>query len=569
MDSTAPAQAPRLGGHWSTRGRGNSGRGQEVAVRRRLGRCWFNLLWCLPIRLGLSFAGIRTPPAILPEMNEIKTRTIRGGAIKLAGQVVNFVLRLGSLMVLGRLLDPRDFGLMGMVTALTGVLNLFRDFGLSTATVQRSDITEEQLSTVFWINLGVGLLLGLVCLIGAPFVASFYGEPRLLGITAASAIGFVCNAAGVQHSALLQRQMRFAATTGLDVVALVISVAAGIGLGMAGYGYWALVWMALAQVIATTAGAWLLARWVPGTPKRNVGVRSMMQFGGTITLNGLVVYFAYNLEKVLLGRFWGAEAIGIYGRAYQLINIPTDNLNSAVGGVAFSALSRLQSEPLRMKRTFLKSYSLFLAVALPVTIWFAAFADDVIAVFLGPKWVGTEVILRALAPSIVIFALINPLAWLGIALGIVRRSLNVAIVLALVVISSYLIGLPYGPTGVAIAYSTAMVVWAVPHIAWFIHGTIIRLLDIVDAACAPMVSGGTSAIAGFGAHVLCLHWTPLARLLVEVSVATFVYAGMFLFVFRQKDLLVETIRGLKSQNDGAEYPKMAACAHDLSEAPPE
>ena len=88
----------------------------------------------------------------------------------------------------------------------------------------------------------------------------------------------------------------------------------------------------------------------------------MMVFGGALTLNGLVAYVAYNAEKVLIGRFWGAEAIGIYGRAYQLVNIPTDNLNTAVGEVAFSALSRLQDDPVRLRSYFLKGFSLVLGL---------------------------------------------------------------------------------------------------------------------------------------------------------------------------------------------------------------
>ena len=113
----------------------------------------------------------------------------------------------------------------------------------------------------------------------------------------------------------------------------------------------------------------------------------MMRFGGTVTLNGLVSYLANNVEKVLLGRFWGVDALGIYGRAYQLVNIPTDNLNFAAGEVAFSALSRLQDDPIRLKSYFLTGYSVVLALTLPMTIACALFADDLILLCLGTKMV--------------------------------------------------------------------------------------------------------------------------------------------------------------------------------------
>src|SRR5580704_6320522 len=141
-------------------------------------------------------------------MKDLRERTIRGGFAKVCSQAANFALRLGSLMVLGRLLGPKEFGLVGMVTAVTGVLGLFRDFGLSTATVQRTNVTDRQISTLFWINLLVGAILTLVAAAIAPVIATFYHEPRLVTVTLVLAIGFILNAAGVQHSAILQRQMR-------------------------------------------------------------------------------------------------------------------------------------------------------------------------------------------------------------------------------------------------------------------------------------------------------------------------------------------------------------------------
>ncbi|HXJ15554.1 MAG TPA: lipopolysaccharide biosynthesis protein, partial [Candidatus Limnocylindrales bacterium] len=295
-------------------------------------------------------------------MQDLKSRAIRGGFAKVCSQGANFALRIGSLMVLARLLDPKDFGLVGMVTAFTGVLTLFRDFGLSSATIQRLEVTDEQVSTLFWINSLVGAMLWLLLAAVSPLVAMFYREPRLLWLTMVLAVGFFFNALGVQHSAMLQRQMRFAALAIIDFVALLSGVGVAIAMAFHGFKYWSLVAMTTVTPLVTSISLWLTTGWIPGPPRRGAGVHSMMRFGGTITLNGLVVYVAYNLEKVLLGRFWGAETVGIYGRAYQLINIPTDNLNSAVGEVAFSVLARVQNDAARLRSYFLKGYSLVLAL---------------------------------------------------------------------------------------------------------------------------------------------------------------------------------------------------------------
>lgn len=362
-------------------------------------------------------------------MKDLKEKTIRGGLARLTAQGANFALRTVSLMVLARLLDPRDFGLVGMVTVFTGVLNIFRDFGLSSAVIQRANVTEEQVSTLFWINLLVGVLLGVLAVGMVPAIAVFYHEPRLRGVTAVLAAGFCFNAAGVQHGALLQRQMRFTALAVINTVALVVGTAMAIGGALAGYGYWSLVAMSVALPLITTIGCWMTSGWVPGRPRRQSGIRSMMRFGGGITLYSLVGYISTNFEKVLLGRFWGIDALGLYGRAYQLVNIPADNLNFAAGEVAFSALSRLQNEPARLRSYFLKGYSLLLALTLPITIVCALFAEDMILVVLGPKWNAATPIFRLLAPTILVFAIANPLAWLLCSIGRVGRLLMMQLVL--------------------------------------------------------------------------------------------------------------------------------------------
>jgi len=476
----------------------------------------------------------------------LKEKTVRGGLARVCSQAANFLLRAGSLVILARLLSPKDFGLVAMVTAVIGVLNLFKDFGLSTATVQRTSVTDEQISTLFWVNMLVGVILAIASVAVAPGVAAFYHEPRLVAPTVVLALGFLFNAAGVQHSALLQRQMRFTALAVIDIASLTISTAVGIGMALRGYRYWSLVGIALLGPLVTTVCVWAAAAWVPGMPRQRVGLRSMMRFGGTVTLNGLVVYVAYNLDKVLLGRFWGAEILGIYGRAYQLINIPRDMLNSAVGVVAFSALSRVQDDPGRLKSYFLKGYSLVLALTLPFTILCALFADDATLVLLGPKWTPAAPILRLLAPTILTFAMINPFGWLLYSTGLVGRSLRIALVIAPLVIAGYLVGLPHGAKGVALGYSVSMTLWIIPHILWCIRGTVISFRDIFQSLSRPLVSGITAAALPCTMQVFYGHmWSPWLRLVLGITVFVGVYLGMLLYVMGQKAFYLNLLGGLR------------------------
>ncbi len=480
-------------------------------------------------------------------MEILKQRAIRGGFAKLIGQVATFGLRLLYMIVVARLLTPAEFGLVAMVTAVTGVYDLFRDGGLSAAAIQQASVTEEQKSALFWVNMAIGGLLTLLCVLTAPILVHFYNEPRLFWVTVALSTGFIFSAAGVQHSAILQRELRYEALTAIDTLSVLISTVIAIIMAMEGFGYWSLVVSAIVFAATNTAMMWLILPWRPGAPRRGAGVASMLKFGGTLTLNNLVVYVAYNLDKVLLGRFWGADVLGLYSRACQLINIPTSQLNMAIGGVAFSALARLQHEPERYKNYFLKGYSLVIAMTAPITLFLAIFADDIILVVLGPRWVDATMTFRLLTPTVLFFGIINPLAWLMMSSGLQRRSLNIALVLAPLCIASYLVGLPYGPTGVALAYSTTMVLWLVPHMLWCLRGTAISPAELFRSIAPPLGSAAVAAGIAYAAQMSLGHFqSAILRLALDGVVMAVVYFAMLLVVMGQRSFYLDLVSQLKT-----------------------
>jgi PST family polysaccharide transporter len=479
-------------------------------------------------------------------MTALKQQVVRGAFSKIGAQAINFALRLGSIMILARLLDPKDFGLVAMVTVITGFFSLFKDAGLSMATVQCTTISHEQMSTLFWINLLVGVLLASLLIAIAPFIADFYHEPRLVWVTTALAVDFLFTGAAAQHSALLQRQMRFGTIAVIDTITLLAGITVAVAMAADGWRYWALVGQLVIMPCTSTLCTWAVVRWRPSLPSRKTRIRAMVRFGGLVTLNGLVVHVAYNLEKLLLGRFLGAEVLGIYGRAYQLISIPSDNINASISGIAFSALSRIQEDPQRQRSYFLKGYTFLLALTLPITIACAVFAEDIILIVLGAKWNAAVPIFRLLAPTILIFALINPFGWFLYATGRAGRSLKIAFVIAPLVIVAYLIGLDYGVSGVAFAYSAAMALWVIPHIAWCIHGTGITARDILQTVSKPIVSGIVSAVLAVGMQFYFGQLlSPFLHLALGGSVMFVFYLWILLYIMGQKVFYLDFFRGLK------------------------
>ena len=478
-------------------------------------------------------------------MEDLKGKTIRGGFARMVAQGANFGMRLGTLMILARQLDPGDFGFVGMVTAITGVLSLFRDFGLSSAAIQRTVITEAQASALFWINIVVGVLLALLTLALAPAIAAFYHEPQLVAVTAVLSIAFLFNAAGVQHGARLQRELEVRRPRGDRDTSARSRQLVAIAAAAAGLGYWALVVMTVAIPAVTSAGAWVTARWVPGFPRRSEGLASMIRFGGAMTMNSLVMYTSNNLDKVLVGRFCGVDALGLYGRAYQVASIPIDNLNSAASEVAFSALSRIRDDVERMKRYFLKGYSLLLAITIPIAVACVLCADDIVLVLLGPKWTDATPIFRWLAPTILAFAMVNPMGWFIYSSGNAARGLKMGLVIAPVTIVAYAIGLSDGPLGVARAYTIVTMLWILPAIAWAVHGTGMSFREVLSAASGPLAAGAGAAVLGFLAGMACETMSPLARLTIQCAVLFGAYAILLLSAARQRALYMDVLRGVR------------------------
>src|SRR5262245_3419032 len=149
-------------------------------------------------------------------MQALKEKTIRGGAAKLVGQALTLLMRLGTLVILARIIDPSDFGLVAMVTALTGIFDLFATGGLAAATVQKASVSRAQISTLFWINLAIGALFAFLCVLSGPLIAAFYHEPKTAWVIVALAPAFLFSAASVQHLALMQRELRYFAITVIE-----------------------------------------------------------------------------------------------------------------------------------------------------------------------------------------------------------------------------------------------------------------------------------------------------------------------------------------------------------------
>jgi len=295
-------------------------------------------------------------------------------------------------MVLARLLTPKDFGLFAMVTTVMGYLRVFKDAGLSTATVQREGITHAQVSNLFWINVGSErrhksdlcsrfpnccvVLPGAAARSHYPGAVHYFPFKRFDN----PAHGAVKPADAIQSGSVYPGR------------SLLIGVAVGIVMAWLNYSYWALVFSNLVTVAAAVPLTWFAIPWRPQAPSRHSGIRSLLSFGANMATGGFIYSLARGADGLLVGRFYGADSIGLYSRASALLNRQWPSFLPLSVSVFVPTLSRVQTQPERYRRTFLQAYEAMALVSFLGTGLLLALARPLTLVVLGPKWEQAAVI---------------------------------------------------------------------------------------------------------------------------------------------------------------------------------
>ncbi len=465
---------------------------------------------------------------------ELKGRTIRGGAVTVLSQFLRFGITTLSTVVLARLLTPQDYGLVAMVTAVIGFMRVFTDAGLSTATVQRSAITRELISTVFWINTGLGGGMTLLALASAPLMVWLYGDPRILWITFALATTFLLDALVAQHQALLRRRMRFVALAVVDVLSLAAGLTVGISMAIKGFGYWALVWMQISSAVATALVIWMVEPWVPGLPSRGSGARSMVRFGAFLTGSNLLTYLFRNVDNILIGWRWGASPLGLYQKAYSLLMLPLNQVNAPISNVAISALSRVQNDGPSQRRYFIRGYTIATSITMPIVLASTIFSEDIIGFLLGEQWQPSVAIFRLLAPAALAGALLNPFGWLFVSTGRADRQMRAGVVWTASILIAFVLGLQFGPQGVAVGYSLMAVLLAIPICAYAIKGTAVTMGNVVEALRMPSIALLIAGMVGVLLKLKMPASVPVGiRAVGGCTMVLTVYSIVLLVVMRQ------------------------------------
>ncbi len=328
----------------------------------------------------------------------LEGRSARGGVVTITTQLVMFVVQMGTTMVLARLLIPEDFGLVAIVTAVTGFIQVFKDGGLSMATIQQKTISHEQVSVLFWLNLTLSVALALLAVLVSPLLSLIFDEPRLTAITCIIATTFIVSGTAIQHKALLKRQMQFGRLSLVSLISKVFGSLVSVGLAWQFRSYWALVAMPVAIAICEAVAVWRVCSWVPGLPQRGTGVMPMVRFGGNLMGASGLNYLSRNADNLIIGYISGPGSLGVYTKAYGLLLLPLQQFLAPISAVTIPTLSRMVDNPPAFRDFFLQQGRLVISASGLVIVFSCCAAMELVWVILGEGWEQAAIIFWLLSP---------------------------------------------------------------------------------------------------------------------------------------------------------------------------
>ena len=478
--------------------------------------------------------------------NDLRASSVRAAGFMWAAGAADFVLRIGSIAILARLILPEYFGLVMMVMAVTAIADQFRDLGLSTVTVQRKEITHQEVTNLFWINVLAGILIALVVCAASPLISAYYKEPRLTIITCILATNFIWGGLIVQHQALLARRLKLGHSATVRVLSSLISTLLAITLAWLGFGYWALIWREVLRSALLTVGMWFCLPWVPGLPCWKTDVKAMVHFGANVSAAHILATISSSVDRILIGRFWGAAPVAMYRQAYQLLVVPMEQLLTPIYHVTQPGLSMLQTEDARYRRFYQKVLTVVCVATMPLSLFVALYSAEITRIVLGRKWLGCAQLLMILSLGSFIRA---PVAWSGhvlITRGRSKTYLGLTLIQNVTLILFMLIGVRWGIAGVAWADVAATWLLIAPNLYFSFKDSPVTVGTFFSTIARPAMASIIMAIVLRLLYQTLPPWGAPIFLALGGLVALVVFSSAWMLMPGGKAELTELLSDIRS-----------------------
>lgn len=412
----------------------------------------------------------------------LKQKTFSGLYWSFLTQVARQLVQLVVVFILAKLLTPVDFGLVAMAVVFTGFVTIFVDMGIGQALIQKQDASDEHYCSAFWLNIALGLTMMLLVAGFSPLIAWFYRQPQLQPVVAVLSLNIIFSSLTVVQQSQLMKEMEFRKLAIRDIVATVLAGIIGIELARVGFGVWSLVAQSLSFSAVNAAMIWILSPWRPKFIFATDRVKDMVSFSAHMTGFNAVNFLARNVDKLLIGRFLGSEALGLYSLAYKLMMLTVENISWVVGKVMFPVFSKIQQDSENVRRLFVRMVKSVALLTFPLMGWLFVLAPEFVRLFMGPKWLATVVLIKIFC----VCGMAQSLMVLGGTIYMSQGRPDIQwkmSVMNLILVSVCIgLGLPGGIATVTGAYSVFHVIWflvTLAVVAWLIRLDASRLYRYV------------------------------------------------------------------------------------------
>jgi PST family polysaccharide transporter len=478
----------------------------------------------------------------------------KGMAFTALGQGLKLFVHVTAIVTLSRLLGPSDFGIFAMLSPILALATLLRDGGISGAILQRQTMSHAELSALFWISVCWGLGLAALLALSAPYIAAFYGEPRLVSLVVASAVIVIAGSLSLQHLALLNRELRFRVLAAIDAGSLAAGYFVGIVMAAITRSYWALWAVNCTTAISMLIASWIACHWRPGRPDRQGGVGDILRVGGNITVSGLFDFLVRSLDKVLIGRSRGDFELGLYDRAYRIVLLPLVFVITPLDRLVLPSLVRMRDDAESYRKVYRLALQAPLLAIIPPMATIMAAPEPVCVFLLGREWASAAPLLAWLSLAAALQLIASSLGSLLISQGRTRDLTALNACSFVFAALAYFIGLRSGALGVAAAYAISEAIRSPVALWWATRKGPVRLKDVGEAVLPFFMSAAcVFAVVTFMERPLSSEPALLLGLSIPVSYTIAILAMVLTAAGRQ--CLHEAVKVAAELRTSLNWPK--------------
>ncbi|MGQ1943646.1 lipopolysaccharide biosynthesis protein [Ornithobacterium rhinotracheale] len=469
-------------------------------------------------------------------MSNLDNKIKSGLKWNLFNQVFTQVVFVLFGIYLARLLGPEAYGLVGMVTVFSGVANLLLDFGFTSSIIYFQDLSKKELSSIFWFNLAMALVLYSVLFLCAPLISNFYGEPKLNALAKVISLSLIISALSATQNAQLSRDINFKLKTIYSWIAMFIAYIVAFIMAWCNYGVWSLVAQTLIFSVLNTLGLYSITKWFPAWHFDLADIKKIFHYSFNIFGANSLQYITENVDKLLIGRLAGNDALGLYTRAISLMALPISNISQVFAKVLFPAFSSIKDDISAMQNYYLQTAKVIASLSFPLMFLLFIVSKEFTLIFLGDKWIDLIPILKLFCLLGAFKAIISLNGVLYNSTGNAKLAFRVLIIFNLIQLPIFYICLKYYDFMTMIyAYTVTNTIGAIPILSVALKLIKLEILDIIRKTYVIVI--GSIIIVLTGLFIDKLYFESLyTNFILKIMIGAILYSTI-MFIFDKKFVL--------------------------------